>query len=55
MLRTFKVEKFHAGIVPESTLFKVLRYLDNENIETPFLLIDSEKVKEKAFMIAMFM
>ena len=51
MLRTFKVEKFHAGIVPESTLFKVLRYLDNENIETPFLLIDSEKVKEKAFMI----
>src|SRR4030043_2248394 len=51
MLRTFKVEKFHAGIVPESTLFKVLRYLDNANIETLFLLIDSEKVKEKDFMI----
>ncbi len=54
MLRTFKVEKFHAGIIPESTLFKVLRYLDNENIETPFLLIDSEKVKEKAFMIGRY-
>jgi ornithine decarboxylase len=51
MLRTFKVEKFHAGIIPESTLFKVLRYLDNEKGETPFLLIDSEKVKEKAFLI----
>ncbi|NCO67519.1 MAG: type III PLP-dependent enzyme [Nitrospirae bacterium CG_4_10_14_0_8_um_filter_41_23] len=54
MLRTFKVEKFHAGIIPESTLFKVLRYLDNENIETPFLLIDSEKVKEKASLIGRY-
>jgi len=51
MLRTFKVDKFHAAIIPESTLFKTLRYLDKETIETPFLLIDSEKVKEKASMI----
>jgi ornithine decarboxylase len=51
MFRTFKVEKFHAGIIPESTLFKTLRYLDKEAIETPFLLIDSEKVKEKVSMI----
>lgn len=51
MIRTFKLEKFHAGIVPESTLFKVLKYLDRENIETPFLLIDGDKVKEKAFTI----
>jgi len=51
MLRTFKVEKFHASLIPESALFKVLRYLDRENIETPFLLIDSETVKEKASLI----
>ncbi|MFH1025572.1 MAG: type III PLP-dependent enzyme [Nitrospirota bacterium] len=51
MLRTFKVDKIHAGIVPESTLFKTLRYLDKEEIETPFLLIDKDKVREKASLI----
>ncbi len=51
MLRTFKVDKFHAGIVSESTLFKTLRYLDKEGIETPFLLIDKDKVREKASLI----
>lgn len=54
MLRTFKVEKFHAGIIPESTLFKTLRYLDRERIETPFLLIDRDKVREKASMIGRY-
>lgn len=54
MLRTFKVEKFHAGIIPESTLFKVLRYLDKEKIDTPFLLIDSDKVREKTSMIGRY-
>ncbi len=54
MLRTFKIEKLHAGIVPESTLFKTLRYLDKENIETPFLLVDSEKVREKTSMIGRY-
>lgn len=51
MLRTFSVEKFHTTIINESTLFKVLSYLDKESIATPFLLIDSEKVKEKASII----
>ena len=51
MLRTFKVEKIHASLIPESTLFKVLRYLDRENLETPFLLIDSDTVKEKASLV----
>ncbi len=51
MVRTFKVEKFHAGIIPESTLFKALRYLDRQRIETPFLLVDRDKVREKASMI----
>jgi ornithine decarboxylase len=51
MLRTFKVEKTLAGLIPESTLFKVLRYLDKEPIETPLLLVDSDKVREKKSMI----
>jgi ornithine decarboxylase len=54
MLRTFKIEKIHADIVPESTLFKVLKYLDKERIETPFLLIDSSKVKEKSSLIGRY-
>lgn len=49
--RIFKVEKFHTGIVPKSTLFKVLKYLDKENIETPFLLMDRERVREKVSII----
>lgn len=44
--RNFKIEKFHAGIVPKSTLFKVLKYLDRGETETPFLLIDTEKLRE---------
>ncbi len=51
MLRTFKIDKFHAAIVSESTLFKTLKYLDSAKQETPYLLIDSDKLKEKAFMI----
>jgi len=51
MLRTFTVDKIHAGIVPESTLFKTLRYLDKEGIETPFLLVDKDKVREKVSLI----
>jgi ornithine decarboxylase len=51
MLRTFKVERLHAGLIPESTLFKILRYLDKSKIETPFLLVDSTRVKEKVFLI----
>lgn len=51
MLRTFKVDKFHAKIVSESTLFKTLKYLDHTPQETPYLIIDSEKLKEKVFMI----
>jgi ornithine decarboxylase len=44
--RNFEVEKFHARIIPKSTLFKVLRYFDKGRIETPFLLIDREKLRE---------
>ena len=51
MVRTFRIEKNHAGIVAKSTLFKALQYIDRENIETPFLLVDGEKIREKSSMI----
>lgn len=51
MLRTFKVEKFHTEIVSKTTLFKVLKYLDKKAIKTPFLLMDKEKMREKAELI----
>lgn len=51
MVRSFKIEKAHAGIIPESSLFKVLQYLDREERETPFLLIDTDKVREKISVI----
>lgn len=51
MLKSFKIEKYHAGIVSKTTLFKALQYLDNEKIVTPFLLMDGEKVKEKVALI----
>jgi len=51
MLKSFKVEKYHAGLVSRATLFKSLQYLDRAKIETPFLLIDGEKVREKASLI----
>ncbi len=49
--RTFKLEKIHAQIVSKSTLFKTLEYVDKENVETPFLLLDKEKVREKTSTI----
>jgi ornithine decarboxylase len=51
MPRTFKVEKYHTDIVSKGTLFKALKYLDRKNIETPFLLMDREKVREKVSVI----
>jgi len=51
MPKTFKVEKHHTDIVSKSTLFKVLKYLNKKNIETPFLLMDKDKVMEKASLI----
>jgi len=51
MIRSFKVEKFHAGIISKSTLFKALTYIDKQKIQTPFLLIDTEKIKEKISLI----
>lgn len=51
MLRTFKVEKYHTGIVSKATLFKVLKYLNKKDIKTPFLLMDRDKVREKVSSI----
>ncbi len=54
MLRTFKIDKAHAGIVSESTLFKTLKYLDKAVVETPFLIIDRDKVREKTQRIGRY-
>lgn len=54
MLRSFKIEKYHTSIVPESTLFKTLKYLDRKNIQTPFLLLDRKKIAEKVSLIGSF-
>lgn len=51
MPRTFKVEKYHTNIVSKTTLFKVLKYLEKKRVNTPFLLIDREKIREKALLI----
>lgn len=47
MPRKFNIEKFHTDIVSKSTLFKVLKHLNKKKIETPFLVIDKEKIREK--------
>lgn len=47
MPRKFNIEKFHTDIVSKSTLFKVLKHLNKKKIETPFLIIDKEKIREK--------
>jgi ornithine decarboxylase len=54
VIKNFRIEKHHAGIVAKATLFKCLRYLDREAYETPFLLVDSEKLREKVSLIGRF-
>jgi ornithine decarboxylase len=51
MVRRFKIEKYHTNIVSESTLFKALKYLDKKITDTPFLLVDKEKIREKVSLI----
>lgn len=51
MARIFKVEKFHSEIVSKGTLFKALKYIDTHDPETPVLLLDREKIREKARLI----
>jgi ornithine decarboxylase len=51
MLRSFTIEDFHAEIIPKSTLLKVLTYIDREKIQTPFILIDTERIKENISII----
>jgi ornithine decarboxylase len=51
MSRTFNVEKSHTEIVSKAMLFKVLKYLSKKNMKPPFLLVDKEKLREKASLI----
>lgn len=49
--RSFKFDKFHTEIVAKSTMFKVLKYLDRDDLQTPFLLLDGDKVRAKIALI----
>jgi ornithine decarboxylase len=51
MVKKFKLEEIHTRIISKATLFKVFNFLDKKKLETPFLLIDSEKVKGKLSLI----
>jgi len=46
MLRNFRVQKYHAEIIPKSTLLKVLTYVDKQEIQTPFLLMDTDRIRQ---------
>jgi ornithine decarboxylase len=49
--RAFRIEKYHTKLVAKSTLFKTLKYVNRENIKTPILLMDKEKIIEKVSRI----
>ena len=51
MVRKFKLENIHTRMISKATLFKVFHCLDKKRFETPSLIIDSEKVKEKFSLI----
>lgn len=51
MARTFRLERHHSEIVSKGTVFKVLKYLDKHKPETPVLLMDEDKIVEKARLI----
>jgi ornithine decarboxylase len=47
MKTKFRIDKFHTGIAAKSTIRKTLEFLKNSELEPPFLVIDTAKVKEK--------
>jgi len=49
--RSFRIEKLHTKIVAKATLFKTLKYVNRENVKTPLLLMDKEKIMEKVSRI----
>ena len=51
MPRTFKFERAHADIISKATMFKVLKYLDTAAVTPPVLLLDRDRVREKALLI----
>ncbi len=51
MTRKFKLERAHARIASKATMFKVLKYLDRRRVETPLLLIDRDKIREKVSLV----
>ena len=48
MEQKFRIEKIHTEIASKSTLQKVFRFLKTTELEPPYLLVDSAKVRQKA-------
>lgn len=43
----FRIDKTHTEITSKATIQKVLRFLENSELEPPYLLIDKSKIREK--------
>jgi ornithine decarboxylase len=51
MARVFNIEKAHSEIVSKGTVFKILKYMDSHEVETPVLFMDRDKLNEKAELV----
>ncbi len=47
MKRKFRIDKAHTEITPKSTIRKALSFVKNSEEETPYLLMDEAKVRQK--------
>lgn len=47
MKQKFRIEKIHAEIASKSTLRKVMTFLRTTELEPPYLLVDTSKVRQK--------
>ncbi|MEC4675643.1 MAG: type III PLP-dependent enzyme [Nitrospirota bacterium] len=51
MGQRFSINKLHSEIASESTIRKVLRYLEDSETEPPYLLMDRAKIIEKVALV----
>ena len=55
MTRLFKIERIHRKLISKPTLLKVLTHLDRGVLETPALLLDRARLRERALAIGRFL
>lgn len=51
MQHSFTIEDIHRSIVPAATIERMIKYICASSESTPYLLMDSEKITEKASLI----